>query len=209
MRTSWSMRGEYVKSCSCDAGCPCEFWSPPTRHWCRGMGCMRISEGHFGNTPLTGLKWAWLYDFPGPPHEGHGRILRIIDDRADPAQRAVLGEILAGRAGGDWFELMAATATDALPVQYSPIEFRADLTERTAHVLILGRLESITQPIRHPITRNPQRISIERPEGLEFRRATTATAKVLRALGGITFDLPGSHSSLTTVHWTDAGLLDE
>jgi len=201
----WSIRGDFVRNCSCDVGCPCDFLAPPTRHWCRGMAGMRINEGFYGDVALDGLKWAWLYDFPGPPHEGNGRILPIIDERADLAQRHALCAILEGRSGCGWFEVMAAVAPHTLPVQFAPIEFRVNRDERSAHVLILGRLETISEPLRHPNTRAPFRVVVEVSSCHESFRAETATAKVLRAIGAISFDFAGSNSSLAAVHWTSGG----
>ena len=55
MATDWYMEGPYIKNCSCDPGCPCDFNSYPTKGHCEGMAGMRIDKGHFGDTDLSGL----------------------------------------------------------------------------------------------------------------------------------------------------------
>ena len=37
MATDWYMEGPYIKNCSCDPGCPCDFNSYPTKGHCEGM----------------------------------------------------------------------------------------------------------------------------------------------------------------------------
>ena len=54
----WRMRGAEITSCNCDWGCPCQFNALPTHGDCRAVVAMRIDEGHFGDVPLSGLKWA-------------------------------------------------------------------------------------------------------------------------------------------------------
>ncbi len=54
----WRMKGQYVKNCSCDAGCPCDFNQAPTRHVCETVVAMNIVEGSYGTVPLSGMKWA-------------------------------------------------------------------------------------------------------------------------------------------------------
>lgn len=50
----WRMAGEYIKNCSCGFGRPCDFWAPPTHHYCQGMCAMRVRSGHFDKTRLDG-----------------------------------------------------------------------------------------------------------------------------------------------------------
>lgn len=72
-RVKWRLKGRWVKNCSCDPGCPCDFWAKPTRTFCEGMLGMRIDEGAYGTLDLSGLHFVVTYHWPGPLHEGHGR----------------------------------------------------------------------------------------------------------------------------------------
>jgi hypothetical protein len=40
-----------------------------------------------GDIPLSGLRAAAVYKWPGPIHEGNGEMQLVIDERATPAQR--------------------------------------------------------------------------------------------------------------------------
>ncbi|GEM_PF-4240999 len=41
---TWSTTGTYFKSCICNPGCPCDFMSPHTWHFCAGGVGMQVDE---------------------------------------------------------------------------------------------------------------------------------------------------------------------
>src|SRR5215472_1615613 len=93
----WLIRTKMIGTCSCDYGCPCEFNAPPTRLPCEGVMAMEITEGHFGDVRLDGLRTAGVYRWPGPVHEGGGTWWSIIDKRASKPQVDALFTIMAGK----------------------------------------------------------------------------------------------------------------
>ncbi len=204
---SWSMKGGHVKNCNCAYGCPCDFNAPPSHGPCEGMVGMDISEGHFGDTRLDGLRWACTYHWPGPLHEGDGTIQAIIDERADEAQRQALLTILSGseQVEGTFFQIISVIAPNVLEPLFLPIDFAFDLDARTARVAVPGVFETTSEPIRNPVSGEPHRIRIEIPAGFEYREAEIASA-TLKGTGEIAFDHGSCHSSLAQVTFTESGL---
>jgi len=207
MAVTWSMKGKHLKNCNCAYGCPCDFNAPPTYGPCKGMAGMHIDEGHFGEVRLDGLRWACVYHWPGPLHEGNGTIQAVIDERADDDQRRALLTILSGReqAEGTFFHITSLIAPNVLKPLFLPIEFKFDLEGRTARVAVPGVFETTSEPIRNPVTGAPHRALVSLPDGFEYREAEIASATV-KGTGDIAFEAEGSHSSMAQVTFTQAGL---
>ena len=205
-KISWRMKGPWVKNCSCDPGCPCDFWAKPTHTFCEGMLGMRIDDGVFGKTPLSGLRFAATYHWPGPLHLGNGTIQPFIDQRATPDQRTALLTILSGKAGNPWFEVVASLVKTFLEPQFVPIDFEIDVDKRTGRVKIPGVLETVSEPIKNIATGGTHRIQVVLPEGMEYKKAEVGLATVNRSTGKIRFDRPNGHSSLAMVEQTESGL---
>src|SRR2546427_11218235 len=72
MAAKWRLEGEYIQSCNCDYGCPCNFDAYPTRGHCEALAGYRITKGSFDGTTLDGVKFAWGLWWPKAIHEGNG-----------------------------------------------------------------------------------------------------------------------------------------
>lgn len=208
-RTDWRLNGAWLKNCNCAFGCPCDFNARPTQGRCQGLMAMNIREGHFGDVSLDGLTFLVTVDFPGPLHEGNGTLQPFIDARASEAQRNALFEIFSGRHSNDGtlFHIVSLIVSQVLEPQFAPIDFEFDLENRTSRVSIPGLLETTTEPIRNPVTGAPHRIQVMMPEGFEHRGAEVASARI-SSTGGIRFEVPEGHGSLTYVEQTPAGVVD-
>ena len=202
----WKMKGTYTKSCSCDLGCPCDFWGKPTQGFCEGMLAMQIEEGHYDSVPLKGLHFAATYHWPGPLYEGNGTVQPFVDERATPEQRNALLTILSGKAGSPWFDLVMSLVSTVHEPLFVPIQFEMDVPKRRARVQIPGHMETVIEPIRNIATGGDHRIQVVMPEGMEYKVSETAVATVNRASGKIRYDHPNSHSSLAAVEHTPAGV---
>jgi len=203
----WRIKGNWLKNCNCDPGCPCDFWAEPTHHHCEGMIGMEIEEGHFGDINLDGLKFAVTYYWPGPLHEGNGTLQPILEESASPEQRDAILQILSGQAGNTWFEVVASIISTVLEPQFAPIDFEFDLPSRKARVVIPGILETVSEPITNVVTGDNHRIQVQLPDGMEYKLAETASAVVNIGTGDIKYDCPNSHSSLAYVEHTQDGLV--
>lgn len=51
----WAIKGDRVKSCSCNAACPCPFGSSPTLGHCDSVELVEIKEGYYGDVRLDGI----------------------------------------------------------------------------------------------------------------------------------------------------------
>jgi len=202
----WRLKGNWIKNCNCDPGCPCDFWAEPTHHHCEGMIGMQIDEGHFDGTSLDGLRFAATYYWPGPLHEGNGTVQPIVDESASPEQRDAILQILSGQAGNAWFEVLASVVSTVLEPQFAPVEFEFDLENRRARVAVPSIFETVTEPITNIATGGDHSIQVRMPNGMEYKLAETALAVVNKGEGDIKYDCPNSHSSLAYVEHTHEGL---
>ena len=56
MATKWNFETEYIQSCNCDYGCPCNFNGYPDKGHCEAFVGYKIRTGKFGDTKLDGVK---------------------------------------------------------------------------------------------------------------------------------------------------------
>jgi hypothetical protein len=205
----WKIRGQWLKNCNCDYGCPCDFNAKPTRGDCEGMIAMKIEDGFFKDTSLSGLHWAAMYRWPGALHEGNGTMLPIIDEKADENQRNALLTILSGQEQEKttMYFIMTQIVTTVLEPQFLPIEFEFDIKARTARVKVDGLIETVSEPIKNPVSGDAHRILVNMPEGFEYSEAEIVSASVNKGYGDIKYDWPNSHSSMAHVHHTSEGLV--
>ena len=206
MATAWRFKAEYIKNCNCAPGCPCDFWAAPTHYKCEGMMAYRILEGNFGGTKLGGAIVGGTYHWDGPLHLGNGTFQPYLSDNTTPEQRQALLTILSGKAGNPWFEVLAAVVSKVLEPRFVPIDFKFDLKARTANVKFGDEVETTSEPIKNLATGQEHHILVEMPNGIEYRHPEIATTGILKSSGPLKFDLPGAHSSLAVVEFTDQGL---
>jgi hypothetical protein len=107
----WYMKADYVETCNCDYGCPCNFIGFPTYGYCRALIFYHIREGNFGDkVKLDGLEVIDAVSWPKAIHEGNGTMQLFITKNADEEQRQALIRIFIGQANGDGpFALFAPT----------------------------------------------------------------------------------------------------
>ncbi len=203
----WRMKGHYLKNCNCISTCPCDTIGVPYPHkGCEGMGGMRIVKGNFGKIKLDGLTWVSVVSWPGPVHEGNGHAQAFIEKKANAEQRSALLQILGGKAGNPWFEILASTITTVHEPQFVPITFEFDRKKRRARVVIPGAVETVSAPLTIPATGAEQRVVVKLPNGMEYKEMEVARAMVLKGTGAIRFDHQNTHSSLAEVEHTHRGL---
>lgn len=206
-QTDWRLEGEWIKNCTCDYGCPCDFNARPTQGECKGLLGMRITKGHFGDVRLDGLSFFVMVHFPGPLHEGNGQAQPIIDERASPEQREALFGILSGQnsAEGTLFHICSLIVTKMHDPIFAPIEVQFDQEARTARLVVPGVLETEVEPIKNPVTGANHRIQVVMPEGFEHRLGEIASSNI-RSTGAIRFETRGGHSTLAHVVQTPEGV---
>jgi hypothetical protein len=174
----WKISTKQIGTCSCDYGCPCEFNARPTRLPCEGVMAMEITEGHFGKIPLSGLRVAGIYRWPGPMHEGHGIWQSVIDKRASQEQVDALFTIMGGKEQEPTtgFAIYASTISEEPDPVFADIDFTWDIKSRRGSFKVVDVLKAEIEPIRNPVTGKAHFIAIHPHEGFEFREAEMASA---------------------------------
>jgi hypothetical protein len=206
-QADWRLEGEWIKNCTCAFGCPCDFNAPPTNGDCQGLLGMRITRGHFKDVKLDGLSFFVTVSFPGPLHEGNGQAQPLIDERASPAQREALFNIMSGQnsAEGTLFHIVSLIVTKMHDPIFAPITLQFDKDARTAKLSIPGVLETDVEPIKNPVTGASHRIKVVMPEGFEHIEGEVASSNI-RSMGAIKFDTKSRHSTLAHVVQTPGGV---
>src|SRR5919108_4135715 len=98
--TDWRVSGNVLIACSCDWGCPCNFNARPTQGFCQGGWTWVIDQGRVGDVDVSGLAISVFSAWPKAIHEGDGKAIALIDDRADESQVAALTPLIRGELGG-------------------------------------------------------------------------------------------------------------
>jgi hypothetical protein len=205
----WMIRGPEVAMCNCDYGCPCQFNALPTHGNCRATVAMQIEEGYFGDVRLDGLRWAAVAAWPGAIHEGHGEIQPIVDERATPAQREALLNIMSGqhtKPGATFFQVFVSMVDTVHEPMFKPIEFKANVDGATGTFRVEGVVEAKAEPIRNPITGDVHRPKVSLQAGFEFAEAEFASGSA-KADTPIKLDTANCHAHLARLHLTGDGIV--
>jgi len=124
LATKWNMETEYIQSCNCDYGCPCNFNGYPDKGNCEAFVGYKIRNGKFGDTKLDGVKFAAAFWWPKAIHEGNGMARIYVDSAATDAQVKAIEGIAGGQNGGGVFEIFARTFTKVFPTKRAKIDWK-------------------------------------------------------------------------------------
>jgi hypothetical protein len=205
----WMIRGVEYGNCNCNWGCPCQFGAPTTHGHCEAVGTGHIEEGAFNDTTLDGLDWALLLYWPGEISQGNGTEQAIIDERADPHQRAGLKKILLGEStspGATHFFVYNSTMSSVLETLYAPIDLSINVEERTANLKIGDFVESVGAPIISAFSGEPTRSGISLPNGFEYTYAEMGNGNS-KSRAGIKLDLENSYGQFNILHINQDGII--
>jgi hypothetical protein len=173
------------------------------------MCFVQIDKGHFGKVPLDGLAWGVLAEWPGAIHLGNGKLQTIIDQNANPEQRKAIETISHGgetEPGALIWQVFSSVVSEFLPTLYKAINLDIDYSDRTAHLEVLGLIQSDAESIRNPVTGAPHPVTVRMPTGFEFTESEVVSGKS-KANGAIKLDLVGSHAHLARIHWSSNGVV--
>ena len=124
---AWSLKGDYVETCSCELMCPCNLSMDhgATYDFCRVTIVFDIREGEIEGTDVAGLTIAAIADTPKVMTEGNWRLGLFVDDQASDEQADKLVKVLTGELGGPMAGL-APLIGEMLGVERVPIEVTQD-----------------------------------------------------------------------------------
>jgi len=203
----WEIKGEGFGNCNCDYGCPCQFNALPTNENCEAAVGYQIEEGHFGAISLDGLRVAMVVWWPGPVHEGNGRMQIIVDDQASDAQRDAIVKIFHGEETDPMttvWSVYSAMCPTKLETLSKPITLEIDIEERIGKIVVPGVFETVGEPIRNPITGDIHRVRIDLPHGFEYDIAEMGSAST-EATGSIKLSLKQSYGQFNRIHINNNG----
>lgn len=90
---AWSLKGEGVVCCPCMVPCPCRSNAPPSYGHCEATLYLRIKQGRYGNTSLSGMR---VVDSGGMCAINYQKLSALYFDRsASPAQQTAFMKLLA------------------------------------------------------------------------------------------------------------------
>jgi len=205
----WTMQGFEFANCNCNWGCPCQFNGLPTHGDCRALCFVQIDTGQFGGVPLDGLRWGILAAWPGAIHLGNGRLQTIVDEHANPKQRAAIEAVSHGletEPGSLIWQVFSTTITEFLPTLYKPIALTIDYAARVADVKVPGVAEGKAGTIRNPKTGAPHVVRVTLPTGFEFTESEFVSG-TSKTTGPIELKFDGSHAHLARIHWSTHGVV--
>jgi hypothetical protein len=206
---TWMLKGRDFAHCNCAYGCPCQFNALPTHGDCRAVVGIAIDQGHHGNTKLDGLRFAGVFRWPGPIHEGHGEAVPIVDERATSAQRDALLRIMSGQdtePGATFFQVYGSTLEKVHEPIFAKIDLDIDVDARRARFVVPGVIEARGEPIVNPVTKEQHRARLDMPDGFEFTIAEVGRGWAKTA-GAIELDLADSHAHFAELHIAGTGVV--
>jgi hypothetical protein len=168
-----------------------------------------IDEGHFGDVELNGLRAAGVYSWPGPVHEGNGRMQLIVDESADAQQRDSLIKIMEGEETepmATMWAVYSAMCTTKLEPLFKPIDLAIDVENRTGRISIPGVFETTGEPIRNPVTGDIHRARIDLPQGFEYELAEIGSAST-KATAEIKLSFENSYGQFAELHLSNTGIV--
>lgn len=198
-KVKWSIEADFIQGCNCDYGCPCEFQAPPTRGSCEGVGAYHITKGRYGKVKLDGLGLSFVARWPAAIHLGNGTAALLYDERAKPAQREALIQIATGQAGGMPFELIAATLSKLLPPQYAPFNWAGK--GKSATVKIGSLLTLSSEPIKNPVTGEPESVRVVHSTGFIFKDGEATSATMKASVGELNYTHAGRAGFISKIKY--------
>ncbi len=205
----WELHGLEFGNCNCAYACPCQFNALPTDGTCRAIAFFRIDNGHFGRTPLDGLKMAFAVTWPAAVHQGHGHMQPIIGAKADADQRTALLSIMTGKETDELatvFAVYAAMCEKIHDPVYSEIRIDADMKARSARCEAVGAASGRGQPILNPVTGKEHRVGIVLPNGFECTQNEVGRGWS-ESFGAVAFKLEDSYASWCELHMNRHGVI--
>jgi hypothetical protein len=199
---NWNMKSDYVETCNCDFGCPCNFDGFPTYGFCRALVFFHIQEGKYGNTKLDGLEVIYAVSWPKAIHEGNGTLQLFITNNSDQNQRNAITSIFTGKAKGDGpFALFASTLKFILDSQF--VEIKANINGTRSSFSVPGIVDVQVENFVNPVTGDEQFTKIQLPKGFIWKLADAAKTKVMKILTpNLNFDHSGKNAFYSVVEFS-------
>lgn len=207
--TPWEIKTIEFANCNCAYGCPCQFNALPTYGNCEAVVCNEITEGHYGEVKLDGVRFGAVFWWPGAVHEGNGKGQPFVDESASEAQREAILKIMSGQDTDPMatvFAVYFATLTEVFDPVFAPIEFDVNVEGRRGRFVVPGVADCTGEPIKNPITGEEHRARIDLPGGFEYEIAEMGSASS-KTQGKIELNLKDSYGQFAHLHLNNHGVV--
>ena len=145
---------------------------------------------------LDGLALGFALDSPAALHLGNITMALFIDEKANEEQRESLVQIASGQAGGMPFEIIAQLVTNLSGPHFVP--FEVNINGRNSSGRMGEAVSMAFEPIKNPVTGEPEGIRIEHETGFLFKGADVVSATECRvSIGDLNFSYPGKAGFVT------------
>ena len=195
----WNMKSDYVETCNCDYGCPCNFNGFPTYGSCQALVLFHIRAGSYGDTKLDGLDFISAVNWPKAIHEGNGTAQLFITNKANEEQKQAIINIYSGQAKGDGpFALFAGTFKYFLEPQI--VDIKVNLNGKKSSFSVPGVMDVQTEGFTNPVTGEDQDTKIQLPKGFIFKLAEAIKSKIMHiTTQSLNFDHSGQNAFYAVV----------
>ena len=200
----WRLTGEEMSNCNCAWGCPCQFNAPPTSGQCEAIISVSVREGHYGDTPMAGVRFSRVMWWPGAVHQGGGTRQLIIDASASQDQWQAIDRLESDLDSHPFFGIYGSMAPTRMETISAPIEFELDREGRKARLSIGTLAEVRVEPIRNPVTGLEHHARINLPNGFEYNLAEmgNTVSAVIDLAEPLNLRLDNSYAQLAPIDWS-------
>jgi hypothetical protein len=196
---AWQMKVKYYEACNCALGCPCNMDGFPTHGFCEGAVCFQVVQGEKDGVDLSGVKVAMGVQWPGPIHEGNGKMAVFIDANED--QRDPVVAVLTAQDPGLPWEILASTISEIHGPFFETVEIEDSGTD--SHLRVPGKFEVQLQTFTDPVTGDRHEAHMVLPTGFIFQDGQICTSSVNEIdVEGVTFDHKGNNAYYSEVEWS-------
>jgi hypothetical protein len=201
-RTTWRLRGKGYEFCNCNPGCTCNFNGFPTSGdgSCKAIVGNVIDSGQCGDVDLAGVTAVAVIDWPGPIHEGNGRVVFVVPPEVTDEQVDALAQIYTGQLGGLPWELLGSTYAVAGLVR-APITLSGTGLDITMVMEGVGRAEG--HYFSNPVTGERHEAHIALPDGFIWTLGECGVGHFSVAAEGIKLDFQDSNWILYDFDWSN------
>jgi hypothetical protein len=202
-KISYYLKGVLLAACSCDWGCPCNFEAPPTKGFCEGGYLWHVQEGTYGQVTLNGLNFAWYAHSPGPLHLGNVTSLYLVDERATPAQRQAIEELLTTDPTVMPFSVFTALTSTMLGIRLVP--FALDLQGIQSRVQVGDILDLQLAPMKNPVTGEEEPATLLKPKGFTSQQQQLCATSTFRVTSErLSYDHSGKYGEFSAFEYKGA-----
>ncbi len=171
---NWTLKADYVESCNCSYGCPCNFTGFPSNGFCSALVGYHIRQGKYG-------------------------VVKLDDLDAQQEQKDAMINIFSGKAKGNGhFALFASTVKYHLDPQFVDVHMNID--GRRSSFSVPGIIDVKLENFINPVTGDEQDIKIQLPKGFIWKLADAAKTKLMRiSTSSLNFDHSGKNAFYSIV----------